>query len=57
MNQTEPFPAKFARKPRSLERDTQENSSSARRTAHLAPEATPRPTSQNMVRAETTDDR
>ena len=57
MNRTGPFLAKFARAPRSLEQDTQKTSSSVRGTEPLAADVTPRPTTQTMVNAETTDDR
>ena len=57
MRRTKPFLTKFARQPPSSERATQEKNSSDFQTARLAPEVTPRPTTQTFVNAETTDDR
>ena len=57
MSRTQPFLTKFARKPPSSEQTTQEKSSSGLQAANLAPEITPRPTTQTLVNAETTDDR
>ena len=57
MTRTEPFLTKFARQPPSSERAIQEKISSDLQTARLAPEVTPRPTTQTLVNAETTDDR